>query len=60
MSLKEKLEPSKLSNTEVEISYDIKRIKFHAKVYYFKRDNGYSTACIGSPNLSNPNLYYGL
>ena len=51
---------ARLPNVSLRISLDGRRRRLHAKAWLFQRANGFSTAYVGSANLSGPALEDGI
>lgn len=48
------------AGAEIKVSYDLSKNRLHAKAWIFKRNSGFSTAYIGSSNLTSSAQVSGL
>jgi superfamily II DNA or RNA helicase len=55
----EALEALREMGAEIRVSYDSRRTRLHAKAWLFRRDSGFSTALVGSSNLSRSAMLDG-
>lgn len=49
-----------LRNVDIRLSYDTQATRLHAKAYHFRRASGFSSAYIGSANMSHSAMTHGL
>jgi len=60
MTERQVLEDLVRMGAEVRVSYEEQSTRLHAKAWFFRRKSGYSTAFVGSSNLSKTALTSGL
>ncbi len=54
------LEELQRIGAEIRVSYDARGTRLHAKAWLFHRESGFSTAYVGSSNLSYSAIHFGL